>query len=230
MRKTSFGVAAAVAIASSVAATQAEASSNRCLNGFVWREAFTGDDACVTPATRMQAASDNAAAGSRVDPRGAYGPNSCVSGFVWRAARASDLVCVTPATRSQAAADNAAALSRRNSLLMTLSRWTSPNTVTCSGSVCTLVNDSSTSHAVTVTNLNPGTATLFLYRSTDGKFLRKWTAPAVRRSDGPGGRAVFRTNALVCAGSRNNAYFRAQDPVSGLKSDRVSITTGCRPL
>jgi hypothetical protein len=37
-----------------------------CLQGFVWREAFNGDTVCVTPATRAQAAADNAAAAQRV--------------------------------------------------------------------------------------------------------------------------------------------------------------------
>jgi hypothetical protein len=84
-----------------------------CIQGFVWREAGPGDNVCVTPATRSQAASDNAAAGQRVDPSGAYGPNSCTQGFVWREAFGGDVVCVTPATRSQASSDNAAAASRK---------------------------------------------------------------------------------------------------------------------
>src|SRR5947199_250692 len=33
-------------------------------SGYVWHEAFSGDDVCVTPQTRSQAASDNAAAAS----------------------------------------------------------------------------------------------------------------------------------------------------------------------
>jgi hypothetical protein len=37
-----------------------------CINGYVWREAFTGDDVCVTGAQRSQAAADNAAAPGRV--------------------------------------------------------------------------------------------------------------------------------------------------------------------
>jgi hypothetical protein len=38
---------------------------NSCKQGFVWREAFDGDVVCVTPGTRSQASSDNAAAASR---------------------------------------------------------------------------------------------------------------------------------------------------------------------
>jgi hypothetical protein len=35
-----------------------------CIQGYVWREAGPGDVVCVTPATRSQASSDNAAAAS----------------------------------------------------------------------------------------------------------------------------------------------------------------------
>jgi hypothetical protein len=84
-----------------------------CIQGFVWREAQSGDTVCVTPATRDTTAQDNAAAAGRVDPGGAYGPNTCKQGFVWREAYGGDVVCVTPATRSQAASDNSAAASRK---------------------------------------------------------------------------------------------------------------------
>ena len=171
-----IGVAAVLAITPSA---QAQASSDACLNGFVWREAFPGDRVCVTPPTRTQAATDNRAAASRVDPNGASGPKSCRSPFVWRAARPSDLVCVTVATRTQAVADNNAAASRRNPLRVSLPQWTSPNTVTCSGSVCTLVNDSTTSHAVTVGNINVGKALLMLYRTSDRRLLRQWNTQSV---------------------------------------------------
>jgi hypothetical protein len=78
-----------------------------CAAGYVWRDAFAGDHICVTPASRDQAAGDNAAARSRVNPNGAYGPDTCVNGYVWRVARPSDLVCVTPAIRTQTANENA---------------------------------------------------------------------------------------------------------------------------
>jgi hypothetical protein len=85
-----------------------------CLQGYVWREAQPSDHVCVTGATRDQTAADNAAAPSRVDPNGAYGPDSCVQGYVWREAYQGDHVCVTQDVRTQAAADNAAASSRNN--------------------------------------------------------------------------------------------------------------------
>jgi hypothetical protein len=86
---------------------------SRCLPGYVWREARPGDLVCVTPATRTQTRSDNAAAGSRW-VTGPYGPHTCRAGYVWREAFRGDDVCVTPAVRTQAARDNAAAASRAN--------------------------------------------------------------------------------------------------------------------
>jgi hypothetical protein len=89
--------------------------AQRCLQGFVWREAFVGDYVCVTPATRSQAWFDNALAASRVNPNGgAYGPDTCLQGYVWREARPTDHVCVTLSVRTLTAADNAAAATRVN--------------------------------------------------------------------------------------------------------------------
>lgn len=85
-----------------------------CQSGFVWRGAFEGDLACVTPDAREQAAQDNAQADARRSPTGgAYGPATCLPGYVWRGARPGDVVCVTPEVRDETAADNAAAPSRR---------------------------------------------------------------------------------------------------------------------
>jgi hypothetical protein len=84
-----------------------------CHPGYVWRDAGSGDNVCVTPETRDQAAYDNSQRSNRVDPYGAYGPNSCQQGYVWREAFSGDDVCVTPATRSQTSYDNSQANQRR---------------------------------------------------------------------------------------------------------------------
>ncbi len=84
-----------------------------CLQGFVWRNARSGDTVCVTPATRDQVAAQNANAGANKDPSQAYGPASCSQGYVWREAFDGDTICVTPAVRSATLADNAAAESRK---------------------------------------------------------------------------------------------------------------------
>ena len=81
--------------------------SDRCLQGFVWREAAPSDHVCVPPETRARVARQNQEALShRLPNGGAYGPNTCVPGYVWREAFAGDVVCVTPEERAQAAEDN----------------------------------------------------------------------------------------------------------------------------
>jgi hypothetical protein len=81
---------------------------NTCQSGYVWRSADDSDYVCVTPATRTQAAEDNAAAASRK----AAGSDNCKQGFVWREAFPDDKVCVTPATRTQVQQDNPQANAR----------------------------------------------------------------------------------------------------------------------
>jgi hypothetical protein len=225
-------VGAAVAVVAFAApptsAAGGDVDPNACLRGFVWRDAFPGDVVCVTPQVRRQVRLDNAAAASRRDPNGAWGPNSCKSPFVWRAARPSDLVCVTVKERTQAARDNAAAASRRNSVRTRLSRWTKPDTRTCDGDVCTIAHDGTTNHLVIVENINLGRAYLGLFRPGGGRPIDYWYTTAVPAGR-PGGRATFRTDRLVCAGTPN-AYFRVKDMTSGRWSDRKPVRTGCHAL
>lgn len=87
---------------------------DECLPGYVWREAVPHDHVCVTPQNRRQAAIDNRAAASRVNPTDrTYGEDTCAQGYVWREAVPGDRVCVLPEIRRQAAADNEAAAGRR---------------------------------------------------------------------------------------------------------------------
>ncbi len=85
--------------------------ADTCIQGYVWREAVSGDHVCVTPETRAQAQYDNSQAQNRIDPNGTYG-DSCIQGYVWREAVSDDHVCVTPETRAQAQYDNSQAQSR----------------------------------------------------------------------------------------------------------------------
>ena len=88
--------------------------SDRCIQGFVWREAVPGDHVCVTPETRLQVRQDNLQAQARREPNGGpYGPDTCVQGYVWRQAIARDHVCVTPERRAETGADNHQAAARR---------------------------------------------------------------------------------------------------------------------
>jgi len=72
-----------------------------CANGMVRRDAFRGDEVCVTQAVHDQTIADNTAAPARTRPGG-----GCSPGYVWREASADDHVCVLPATRTQTWTDN----------------------------------------------------------------------------------------------------------------------------
>jgi hypothetical protein len=83
------------------------AKHDKCIAGYVWREATSDDHVCVSVQTHEQTLQDNMLAGSRRDPRGGpYGADTCLSGFVWRDSFEGDHVCVTPETRSRAVEDN----------------------------------------------------------------------------------------------------------------------------
>ena len=86
-------------------------ASGTCMDGYVFRLIKGSDKTCVTPASKAQAQSDNAAAASR-KATATYGPDTCIEGYVWRDAFSNDHVCVTTDVRSQAASDNSAAASR----------------------------------------------------------------------------------------------------------------------
>ncbi|WP_193561415.1 hypothetical protein [Mycolicibacterium hodleri] len=109
-----LGALGSVAAGPPAAADPLPYGPDTCIQGFVWREARSGDTVCVTPDVRSQTAAQNAAAAANKEPNGGtYGPNTCKQGFVWRDAFGGDQVCVVPAVRDQAATDNAAAASRR---------------------------------------------------------------------------------------------------------------------
>jgi hypothetical protein len=218
-------LAASALTGSPASAAGADYGPNTCLNGFVWRAAFTGDVVCVTPETRHQVDLDNRAAASRRDPRGAYGPRSCQVPFVWRNSRASDDVCVTVEQRGQAAADNAARETRRNSVRTRLGRWSTPDTTVCDGEVCSFTPTGATYHQVVVDRVNVGRIFLGLYRKGDNRRIGYWYSSA--RAVAPaGGRAAFRTDRLVCPGTPN-AYFAARDLSTGRWSARVPVRVGC---
>jgi len=88
--------------------------TDRCLLGFVWREANPADHVCVTPDIRQQVRDDSAQAANRRDPTGPFGPDTCIQGFVWREAFTGDVVCVTPDRRQRSRDDNAQATNRVN--------------------------------------------------------------------------------------------------------------------
>lgn len=110
VRVNSINAAAGTASVS-VTGTIAE----RCLMGFVWREARPADHVCVTGAARTEVRNENAQAAARRNPNGGpYGPNTCLPGFVWRESFAGDQVCVPGAARTRSQQENAAASARIN--------------------------------------------------------------------------------------------------------------------
>ena len=87
----------------------------RCLQGFVWREARPEDRVCVPPAERAATRDENNQAAARRNPAGGpFGPDTCLAGFVWREAYPNDHVCVPPPSRERARASNTAAAQRGN--------------------------------------------------------------------------------------------------------------------
>ena len=83
-----------------------------CKQGYVWREARTGDHVCVDPRTRDDVARQNREA-ARLWVKGDYGPRTCRQGYVWREAFQGDQVCVVPEIRDRTQQDNARAAQRR---------------------------------------------------------------------------------------------------------------------
>ena len=88
---------------------------DRCVLGFVWREAGPQDHVCVSGQVRDATRQDNAQAAARRNPAGGpFGPDTCLQGFVWREAFPGDHVCVTGDVRTRTRDENAAAASRQN--------------------------------------------------------------------------------------------------------------------
>lgn len=82
-------------------------NAEKCPAGTVWRNAFSHDHICVSPAVQQQTRDDNAAREERIQPGGgSFGPQTCRQGFVWREAVPTDRVCVTPAVRARTAQEN----------------------------------------------------------------------------------------------------------------------------
>lgn len=82
------------------------APDGSCMNGYVWREAYTNDHVCVTQATHDEASADNAAGPSHVLQLSFVETDTCISGYVWRQAIDSDHVCVPPDVRAETVKDN----------------------------------------------------------------------------------------------------------------------------
>ena len=208
-----------------------------CLQGYVWRQAYAGDYVCVAPATRTQAAADNAAAVSRVQSGGgAYGKYTCVQGFVWRQVVPDDYTCVTPAVRAQAAYDNSQAASRVAMLSLWVSDWTPPSqpTQNCSGGVCTTTDGgwNGPNFQVNGDLFNFGPVLLEVHRN-DGSLLWSTTVTARTYTGFPGGALYAQTPIGDCSGvpgTTDNEYVVAYDTASGRWSAKLPINSDCASL
>ena len=205
-----------------------------CLQGYVWRKAYTGDYVCVTPGNRAQAAADNAAALSRVAPGGgAYGQYTCQQGYVWRQVVPDDYVCVTPAVRAQAAYDNSQANNRVALFSLWMSDWTPPSQSgqNCSGDVCTTTDGGwdGPNFQINGDHFNFGPVLLQI-RSNSGTVLWSQTVTAADYPGFPGGALYAQTPIGDCSsdpGTTDNDYMIAYDTVSGRWSNELPIDSDC---
>jgi hypothetical protein len=188
--------------------------TDKCLNGFVWRNAAPGDHVCVTPEIRARVVQQNADAAKYTTGEGPYGPDVCVDGFVWRAAFAGDHVCVYPAERDKTLDDNASAQTRLDQVRMTLGLYSSGG---------------ARRFMVRADRMNAGLAVVILFR-IDGKALKAWRSLASPdAAKGPGGFLSLRTGKVQCPG-RANSYFKVQDGTTGVWSNPYYVSTGCSTL
>jgi hypothetical protein len=205
-----------------------------CLQGYVWRKAYSGDYVCVTPANRAQAADDNAAALSRVQPGGgAYGTYTCKQGYVWRQVVSDDYTCVTPAVRSQAWYDNSQAAYRVAYLNLWVTDWTPPSQSTnnCNGDVCQTSSGGwgGPNFQVNGDGFNFGSV-LVQVRSNSGTVLWSQTVTTGSYSGFPGGAFGVQTQIGDCSsvpGTTDNVYVIAYDSVSGRWSNKLAIDSDC---
>lgn len=205
-----------------------------CLQGYVWRQAYAGDYVCVTPATRTEAAQDNAAALSRVQAGGgAYGPYTCVQGYVWRQVVPNDYTCVTPAVRAAAAYDNSQAASRVAELDLWVSDWTPPSqpAQNCSGGVCTTTEGgwNGPNFQINGDLFNYGPVLLEVHRN-DGSLVWSTTVTATTYAGFPGGALYAQTPIGDCSavpGTTDNEYVIAYDTGSGRWSAKLPIDSDC---
>ena len=205
-----------------------------CLQGYVWRQAYAGDYVCVTPDVRSQAAADNAAALSRVQPGGgAYGQYTCIQGYVWRQVVPNDYTCVTPDVRAAAAYDNSQAANRVALLDLWVSDWTPPSqpTQNCSGGVCTTTSGgwSGPNFQINGDLFNFGPVRLEVHRN-DGSLVWSTIVPATTYTGFSGGALYAQTPVGDCSavpGTADNEYVIAYDAVSGRWSGKLPINSDC---
>jgi hypothetical protein len=215
------------------ASAAGDSGPDTCLEGYVWRDAVPNDHVCVIPATRSQAATDNAQAAARRDPNGPYGPDTCISGYVWREAVSTDHVCVTPATRSQAWSDNATSSNRRASLNTWYTHWTVPPN--CTGSTCTIGStDNIPRFKINGDHFNLGQVYVGVFRLSDNSPIWATTLTATFHTGFVAGSfgvqaPVFDCGAIGAPGGID-AYLRVYDYITTRWSTPIYVHAICAVL
>jgi len=188
-----------------------------CLIGYVWRQAYNGDYVCVTPATRAQAAADDAAADSRIQQGGgAYGPYTCVQGYVWRQVVPDDYTCVIPAVRTEAAYDNSQAGNRVALLHLWVTDW--------------VAGEFTRDIQINGNLFNTGQVLLEVRRSSDGTVMWEQQVASVPEAGLPGAAVTDLTQITDCSALPNptyNYYVIAEDIASGRWSNEVPVDAYC---
>jgi hypothetical protein len=189
----------------------------KCLNPYVWRKAFPSDYACVPPHGMSQAAADDAAALSRIEPGGgANGKYTCKPGYVWRQIVSDDYVCVTPAVHNEAMNDDAQISDR---ILLT-KLWVTDYSDNGCSSACIQINGD-------LFNFSAYSVYVYTVKGTliwDHFGVSATADPTV----GPGGTFSLDAALIDCSASSNpssadNAYVYAVDQATGTESAEVPI-------
>ncbi|ETK32725.1 hypothetical protein [Microbispora sp. ATCC PTA-5024] len=240
MKRTLLGLAAAaiaglgVTVPATIMAGPASATGDfgpdTCLQGYVWREARTGDVVCVTSAVRAQAAADNSVRASRWTS-GPFGPHTCVNGYVWREAFTGDDVCVLPSVRSQALSDNAKAADRKVSARLWISKYTIPPHDNGDGTSTSTSVDDIPRLKLNGDHYNFGQVRLYI-RYTSGHLFWSGSVTASAHAGFAGGSFGKKTGVFDCTapGRPANGYAQAYDVISGRWSARVPVRVGCAVL
>jgi len=191
--------------------------NKKCLIPYVWRKAFPSDDACVPPHGMSQAAADDAAALSRIEPGGgANGKYTCKPGYVWRQIVSDDYVCVTPAVHNEAMNDDAQISNR---ILLT-KLWVTDYSDNGCSATCIQINGD-------LFNFSAYSVYVYTVKGTliwDHFGVSATADPTI----GPGGTFSLDAPLIDCSSSSSpssadNAYVYAVDSATGIESAEVPI-------
>jgi hypothetical protein len=91
----------------------------RCGKLLFFRNAFAGDNVCVSARRASDVENENRSAGEHNAAQAFRGLNACAPGYVWREATQRDYVCVTQQTHDETKEENVLAATRQDVLPFT---------------------------------------------------------------------------------------------------------------